>query len=130
MGKSLPRKCNSCAKTYKGFFVRHAKACPAGFTKWTFLDRSGAVIPKEKLKKNANRIHDATDGVKADLRMERTDNFSRSWRKIKRKGESACNLTERLEAWTHLFALIRVDPNIHHDKLDLLLLEFSKSLTK
>ena len=130
MGKSLPRKCNGCAKTYKTNFVKHAKACPAGFTKWTFLDRSGAVIPKEKLKKNANRIHDATDGVKADLCMELMDDHSRSWRKMKRNGESACNLAESIEAWIHHFRLIRARPNADHRILILLLLELSKTLIK
>ena len=122
MGKSLPRKCNSCAKTVKSNFVRHAKACPAGFTKWTFLDRSGAAIPEKKLKKVPNRIHNAPDGERADLRTESLDNFSRSWRKIKRKGEGACTLKEILEAWTYLFGLIRAHPNVHHDKVDLILL--------
>ena len=130
MGKSLPRKCHACATTYKNHFVRHAKACPAGFTKWTFLNRSGAVIPKKRLKKVANRIHDATDGERADLRKEIIDDHSRSWRKVKRQGESACTLDEKIAAFAHLFGLIRADPDAKHGKLVLLLLELSKTLTK
>ena len=130
MGKSLPRKCNSCAKTYKTDFVKHAKTCKAGFKGWTFLNRSGAVIPEKKLKKMANRIHDATDGERVDRRKEIIDDHSRSWRKLKRRGGPACNWPEIIAALTHLIALIRARPDANHRKLVLLLLELSKPLTK
>ena len=130
MGKSLPRKCNSCTKTYKSFFVRHAKACPAGFKGWTFLNGSGAVIPKKRLKKMANRIHDATDGERADLRKEIIDDHSRSWRKVKRQGESACTLDENIAAFTHYFGLIRTNPDADHRKLITLLLQLANTLQK
>ena len=130
MGKSLPRKCNACAKTIKNNFVRHAKACPAGFTKWTFLAHAGDAIPKTKLKKVANRIHDATDGERADRRKEIIDDHSRSWRKLKRLGVPACNWPEIIAAITHLFGLVRARPDVTHRKLVLLHLELSKPLTK
>ena len=130
MGKSLHRKCNSCEKTIKNNFVRHAKACPAGFTKWTFLNGSGAVIPEKKLKKVANRIHDATDGERADLRKEIIDDHSRSWRKVKRQGESACTLDENIAAFTHYFGLIRTNPDADHRKLITLLLQLANTLQK
>ena len=130
MGKSLPRKCNSCTKTYKSFFVRHAKACKAGFKGWSFLDHAKNVIPKEKLKRVASRIHDATNGVRVGAHTLILTDEARTWSKLKRLGVPACNWPEIIAALTHLFGLIRAHPDAAHRKIVTLLLQLSKPLTK
>ena len=90
MGKSLPRKCNSCEKAIKNNFVRHAKACPTGFTEWTFLDHTGDVIPKEKLKRSPKRVYGADDGEKIGKHADGSDSGTRAWSKLKRLGFSKC----------------------------------------
>ena len=90
MGKSLPRNCNSCKNTFKTHFVRHAKACPVGFTGWSFLDRTGDVIPKEKLKGSPKRVHGADDGEKIGAHADEIDYGTRAWSKLKRLGFSKC----------------------------------------
>ena len=35
----MPRKCNTCKRTYMNNFNAHARGCP-NFDSWQFLDRS------------------------------------------------------------------------------------------
>ena len=112
MGKSLPRKCNSCKKIYKTNFVKHAKKCPAGFTEWTLLDRAGEVIPEEKIKLMCNRMYGADDGERADARTDPLTEEARAWSKFKRLGVRACNADECVKAFEQVVDLILADPRI------------------
>ena len=112
MGKSLPRKCNACAKTYKTDFVRHAQTCKAGFKGWTFLDHAKNVIPKEKLKRMPNRIYDATDGVSVIAHTFDLTDRARAWSKFKRLGAPACSVAECFDALNHQVELIRAHPKM------------------
>ena len=110
MGKSLPRKCKACKKTYKTKFVRHAKACTAGFTEWPILNRAGDEIPMEKLKKIPNRIVDATDGVCVGAHADEISDGARAWSKVKRMGVRLCTKADCLDAFEHFFGLMQA----HH----------------
>ena len=112
MGKSLPRKCNSCKKTYKTDFVKHAKKCPAGFTEWTLLDRAGEVIPEEKIKLMCNRMYGAEDGVRVDAHAEALTDEARSWFRFKRFGVRACTPAECVRAHKYTVEVIQTHPRI------------------
>ena len=120
MGKSLPRKCNSCEKTYKTNFVKHAKKCPAGFTEWTFLDHAGDEIPEENLKKMPNRVHGAFDGVRADTRSDALTEEARAWSKFKRLGVRACTRAQCIKVFKHTVKLIQGHPKIQQRDLKLM----------
>ena len=121
MGKSLPRKCNSCTKTFKTDFVKHAKACPSGFTEWTFLDRAGNVILKEELKRMPNRIYDATGGISVDTSGFPITDGARAWSKVKRIDVSACTWAEVEDSFIYHLDLILARPDADRKKRKLLL---------
>ena len=120
MGKSLPRKCNSCKKIYKTNFVKHAKKCPAGFTEWTLLDRAGEVIPEEKIKLMCNRMYGAFDGVRADARADPLTEEARAWSKFKRLGVRACTRAQCIKVFKHTVKLIQGHPKIQQRDLKLM----------
>ena len=84
MGKSLPRKCNSCEKTIKCNFIKHAKRCSTGFTEWTILNRAGDKIPKKDLKRVPNRVLGVKDGQRVGAHADDIDYGARAWNKVRR----------------------------------------------
>ena len=120
MGKSLPRKCDSCKKIYKTNFVKHAKKCPTGFTEWTFLDRAGDEIPEEKMKLMHNRMYGVFDGLRVGAYADALTDEARAWSKFKRLGVLACTTAECVKAFEHTVKLIQGHPKIRQRHLKLM----------